>query len=810
MARISKNFIDELSDLPISDLLDAEGIKRLGRGSNQQISCISPNHDDKDPSMGIQVDSGVFHCLGCGCSGCGTLSMYAEMNGLDIRNDFIMIVEAVASRLGKTVEYETKNDPTNDARLQQYKALTEVISEAMKIPYYEDDQEAISKVLREREITKGERNTAKIGMLAKNFSRSPIAKKYESELIAAGVLNQNNETGQIYSKFAGRLVLPITDRKGHVIGMAGRKIKDTDNGPKYLNTNETVAFKKHRVLYGLFTAMDGQKGKVDNIDVVEGYFDVITAQSRGFKETVATMGTAATTDHFKELLRVSRGATFIFDPDKAGKSASYRAMMNGLAFVDRLNIKFAIMPVIDGEKMDPDAFLKKYPANEYQDIKNASINIYELAAEYVVGQKGQNLQQSIQDGMLERGREVYQALPNGMVKSIFAGAIAKEVSNEFSLNLTPEQLGMAIDQQEKIVDLEAEIKEYQKQALMITREVKIEPVPAQSVKMESQITTSPKPIKPQSNNSYSSIKDGGEAAPTPSPSPKIEIVKPEKKEKNEEKAIPFTLKHFRSYKPKKADWVMKPDGEFASVESSYPNGLLEINSISGNKLPDIHSNLCITVIPEKIITSKYDGPQHKSGDKILLIEGSWTGKLPENYYNTVKPLVDNPESIKLDRNIALGLGKMVKATSSKVSVQPEEQTQAQLEEFIGLSEFLEQRPVIAAPEGALKTGIPKKDDYIVELNKDGRVLAVTGVESGSNRIMVRDTNSQSESVVMPDQALILNPTATTISNFNSDIAVQGQPIFKFEKNGPWMGRLPEEWVETESPKLTELSPAIGR
>ena len=305
-----------------------------------------------------------------------------------------------------------------------------------------------------RGLTAAHIEHAKIGFIPRNFHKSPLAKQHQEILLEAGVIAEG-ERG-LYTPLGGRLTLPITDERNRVIALAGRVISDDAKGPKYRNTSESAAFKKSKVLYGLAHAVANKPdpGKLDRIYVVEGYFDVITAQLNGFPNTVATMGTAVTNEHLKLLARHAEGVTFVFDPDKAGNDASRRALLASLSFVNDLDIRFAFMPQEGDKKMDPDAFIRARGADAFQDILNQAQDIPTFAARYVVGeQPGNNLAALLRSGIEDRGREVYRAIPPGLSRELLAQHIAAEVSHPLKVRLDPEHLGMRINTELAMAEL---------------------------------------------------------------------------------------------------------------------------------------------------------------------------------------------------------------------------------------------------------------------------------------------------------------------------------------------------------------------
>ena len=151
--------------------------------------------------------------------------------------------------------------------------------------------------------------------------------RHQRELIATGMLIKNEE-GKIYDRYRNRIMFPIHDRHGRIIGFGGR-VLDADQKPKYLNSPETVLFQKSRELYGLHQILSQQK-TIDNIIIVEGYMDVIALAQHGILNAVATLGTATSTYHIQLLAKHTKQLIFCFDGDAAGKQAAWRGLESSL------------------------------------------------------------------------------------------------------------------------------------------------------------------------------------------------------------------------------------------------------------------------------------------------------------------------------------------------------------------------------------------------------------------------------------------------------------------------------------------------
>jgi DNA primase len=203
---------------------------------------------------------------------------------------------------------------------------------------------------------------------------------YGSDKLLATGLAIQNEQGRIYDRFRDRIMFPIRDRRGRVIGFGGRVLgNDT---PKYLNSPETEVFHKGAELYGLYEARQNTR-QIERLIVVEGYMDVIALAQYGISYAVATLGTATTSEHIQQLFRVVPEIVFCFDGDRAGKQAAWRALENALPeLTDERQVKFLFLPT--GE--DPDTYIRKVGKTEFE---NAVLQALPLTRFFLIGLNNQ-------------------------------------------------------------------------------------------------------------------------------------------------------------------------------------------------------------------------------------------------------------------------------------------------------------------------------------------------------------------------------------------------------------------------------------
>ena len=341
---IPDSFIEEL--LARSDVVELiERRVPLKRVGNEFQACC-PFHDEKTPSFTVSPRKQFYHCFGCGAHG-SVIGFLMQYEGLE----FLDAVEELARAAGLEVPTSGKQQPRPDT------GLYDVLAECSKfyIEQLKNHPEAIE-YLKGRGLSGEVSRDFDIGFapagwdsLIKSVGTSD---KKLDQLKQAGMLSEGKSGS--YDKFRDRIMFPIHDRRGRVIAFGGRAL--SDDGPKYLNSPETALYHKSRELYGLYLARQ-RSGRLDNIIVVEGYMDVVALAQYGFRNVVATSGTATTSLQVEILFRAADSVIFCFDGDKAGIKAAWRALEGTLPKMrEGLQAKFLFLP--DGE--DPDSMVRKH------------------------------------------------------------------------------------------------------------------------------------------------------------------------------------------------------------------------------------------------------------------------------------------------------------------------------------------------------------------------------------------------------------------------------------------------------------------
>ena len=341
--RIPHGFIDDL--LARSDIVAVIGetvaLKKKGR---DYMACC-PFHNEKTPSFSVSPIKQFFHCFGCGIGG-NVLKFLMESQHLD----FIEAVEVLAQRLN----IEVPREGSGPQRPSDYKKMLNVLEEAAA--FYTRKFQATAKAgryLKQRSIDQDTATQFRIGYAPAGFNNLEQLDKFADSkklFLKTGLLAQKDNN--IYDRFRDRIIFPIRDRRGQVIAFGGRALTD-DNQPKYLNSPESEVFQKRRTLYGIYELR--QAKKLDHIIIVEGYMDVISLATHGIDNCVATLGTAVTQDHIKQLFKLCPHLIFCFDGDTAGRKAAVAGLKQMLpVFRDGYEATFAFLP--DNE--DPDSLIR--------------------------------------------------------------------------------------------------------------------------------------------------------------------------------------------------------------------------------------------------------------------------------------------------------------------------------------------------------------------------------------------------------------------------------------------------------------------
>ncbi len=342
---IPNDFIQTLlSRVDIVEVIDPH-VPLKKAGANYAACC--PFHSEKSPSFTVSPTKQFYHCFGCGAHGTA-IGFLMEYSGMS----FPEAVGDLARGAGLEVPRITASG--SEVRREEAEDLSGLMLEAAKMyrSGLKDSPRAIE-YLKQRGLTGAIAAHFGIGYAADDWQPLAALPGYADKAVETAGLVITGEGGKRYDRFRDRIMFPIHDGGGRVIGFGGRIL---DKGePKYLNSPETPLFSKGRELYGLFQARQAIRA-AGRVVVVEGYMDVVALAQHGVEYAVATLGTATTPVHAQKLIRLADTVVFCFDGDAAGRRAAWRALENTLAVLaDGKNARFLFLP--DGE--DPDDYVRK-------------------------------------------------------------------------------------------------------------------------------------------------------------------------------------------------------------------------------------------------------------------------------------------------------------------------------------------------------------------------------------------------------------------------------------------------------------------
>jgi len=362
---IPNDFIQTLlSRVDIVEVIDRHvPLKRAGAN---YVACC-PFHSEKTPSFSVSPSKQFYHCFGCGAHGTA-VGFLMEYGG----KAFPDAVEELARDAG--LEVPRVERPGERERRDEAQDLNEILLAAAKFyrAQLKDAPRAID-YLKSRGLTGEIAARFGIGYAPDAWQGlEAVFPKYDApELDAAGLVI-NGDGGKRYDRFRDRVMFPIHDSRGRVIGFGGRVMGDGE--PKYLNSPETPVFSKGRELYGLYLARNAIRD-AGRVVVVEGYMDVVALAQHGIEYAVATLGTATTPTHAQKLFRLTDTVVFCFDGDAAGRKAAWRALENTLpVLADGKNAVFLFLP--DGE--DPDDYVRKRGRAAFEQAQDAAVPLSEF------------------------------------------------------------------------------------------------------------------------------------------------------------------------------------------------------------------------------------------------------------------------------------------------------------------------------------------------------------------------------------------------------------------------------------------------
>ena len=419
---IPEQFIDELvARSEITDVVSSY-VPLTRKGNNLWGLC--PFHNEKTPSFSVSPDKQIYHCFGCGKGG-GVISFIMEMENLP----FVDAVRLLAQRAGM----EMPETGENEGYRKKRERLLALNREAARFFHAclmgEQGRAGAEYLFGKRALSKSTVTRFGLGMAPEGWDNLIVAMGAKgftkSELLEAG-LAVNNKNGRIYDRFRNRVMFPIIDLRGEVIGFGGRVLDDST--PKYLNSPEGPLFNKRRNLFGLNIAKKSRQGR---IILTEGYMDTIALHQAGFDCAVASLGTSLTQEHAQLLARYTKQAVIAYDGDGAGLSAAQRA----IPLLEQTGIKVKVLQ-LSGAK-DPDEYIKKFGREAFARLLEHSENHIEYRLRQI--QEKYHLEDDAQRvEFLREASGLIASLHSPVEREVYAGRAAQ------AAGITPEAMNQEV------------------------------------------------------------------------------------------------------------------------------------------------------------------------------------------------------------------------------------------------------------------------------------------------------------------------------------------------------------------------------
>lgn len=400
---IAKNDIESVASSYVS-------FKRRGRN----LVGLCPFHGEKTPSFNLYPETASFYCFGCGAGG-DVITFIRKIENLS----YIDAVKFLADRCGMSMPEQSYNDVSAKQRMR----ILEANREAARLFYaylYSSGGRAGLEYYHSRGYTDATIKHFGLGYAPPSFDflRTELRKKgfHDEELVLAWLCARNRNGNGIHDIFRNRVMIPIIDVRGNVIAFGGRVLDDSK--PKYLNSGETLVFKKTNNLFALNFAKQGTK---ENLILCEGYMDVIALHQAGFTNAVAALGTSFTADHARLLSRYTDEVILIFDADAAGKKGAQRA----ISLLRETGLRIRLVTVPDGK--DPDEFIRKNGADRFKLLLQRAAN----DVEYRLMELGSKHLLNTSEGKVAYLKEatlMLSELSNPLERDVYIGKLASELS----------------------------------------------------------------------------------------------------------------------------------------------------------------------------------------------------------------------------------------------------------------------------------------------------------------------------------------------------------------------------------------------
>ncbi len=422
-------FIDELVQRnPIEDVV---GQYVTLRRSGANLFGLCPFHGEKTASFSVAPDKGIYYCFGCHKGG-GVINFQMEVEGLSYPD----AVRSLAKRCGMQVP----EDEEYQSRYRQQERLWALHKEAARFfhsqLYAPVGRQALEYALG-RGMSKSILTTFGIGYAPDTWdamTKAMRAKGYtDQELKDSGLVSVTQKSGNMIDRFRDRLMFPIIDVRGNVIGFGGRTLKNDKDTAKYLNSPETLIFNKRKNLFGLNLA---KKTKLGSIILVEGNVDVVALHQYGFDNAVASLGTSLTEEQAALLTRYTDQVVLIYDGDQAGQNATKRA----IPILEKAGLQVKVLQIRDAK--DPDEYLKKFGADKFKLLLGESANRveYQLSAirrKYDIREDDQKVK------YLQESADLIGSLSSAVQREVYSARVAEEAK------ISPDAMKLEIERAHK-------------------------------------------------------------------------------------------------------------------------------------------------------------------------------------------------------------------------------------------------------------------------------------------------------------------------------------------------------------------------
>lgn len=418
--RIPATFIDDLlARVDIVDVIEPR-VRLRQRGRDLLARC--PFHEERTPSFSVSREKQFYYCFGCRASGTA-ITFLMEYDGLG----FVDAVEELADRVGMEVP-RTGPDAGEAGRgrgrsmdLDAVYAALEHANRHFRLQLREHaGRDRAVEYLKSRGLSGEIAARFELGFAPPGWEglASALGDTAKEVLERAGLVARR-EGGTHYDRFRDRVMFPIRDRRGRVVGFGGRIIGDGE--PKYLNSPDGPVFHKGRELYGQYQVLRGRGSRPARLVVVEGYMDVVALAQFGIDYAVATLGTAATRDHLQQLYRSTREVVFCFDGDAAGRDAAWRALEQALPLMrDGRQAVFLFLP--EGE--DPDSFVRTRGAQAFEDAVAGGMPLSEHLFSTLLGEADPATLEG-RARIVERAVELVATVPAGAFRTLLGDRTAE-------------------------------------------------------------------------------------------------------------------------------------------------------------------------------------------------------------------------------------------------------------------------------------------------------------------------------------------------------------------------------------------------